>query len=82
MRTPPPDDLRYSAKKKTMPFIGVEVEQETSAPLLKKILDPPLASKSPSSALSLSDRNQSCTIMVAAVCPVSCCWPKFQSIQF
>ena len=23
-------------------FIGVEVEQETSAPLLKKILDPPL----------------------------------------
>ena len=25
-------------------FIGVEVEQETSAPLLKKILDPPLYS--------------------------------------
>ena len=25
-----------------MLFIGVEVEQETSAPLLKKILDPPL----------------------------------------
>ena len=24
-------------------FIGVEVEQETSAPLLKKILDPPLS---------------------------------------
>ena len=23
-------------------FIGVEVEQETSTPLLKKILDPPL----------------------------------------
>ena len=23
-------------------FTGVEVEQETSAPLLKKILDPPL----------------------------------------
>ena len=23
-------------------FIGVEVEQETSAPLLKNILDPPL----------------------------------------
>ena len=23
-------------------FIGVEVEQETSVPLLKKILDPPL----------------------------------------
>ena len=29
-------------KKKTMWLIGVEVEQETSAPLLKKILDPPL----------------------------------------
>ena len=27
-------------------FIGVEVEQETSAPLLKKILDPPLISPS------------------------------------
>ena len=26
-----------------MRFIGVEVEQETSAPLLKKILDPPLS---------------------------------------
>ena len=25
-------------------FIGVEVEQETSAPLLKKIVDPPLYS--------------------------------------
>ena len=25
-------------------FIGVEVEQETSAPLLTKILDPPLES--------------------------------------
>ena len=25
-------------------FIGVEVEQETIAPLLKKILDPPLGS--------------------------------------
>ena len=24
-------------------FIGVEVEQDTSAPLLKKILDPPLS---------------------------------------
>ena len=32
----------YSAKKKTMWFIGVEVEQETSAPPPKKILDPPL----------------------------------------
>ena len=31
----------YSAKK-TVWFIGVEVEQETSEPLLKKILDPPL----------------------------------------
>ena len=29
--------------------------------------------------LSLSDRNQSSTYLVA-VCPVSCCWPKFQSI--
>ena len=32
----------YSAKKKTLWFIGVEVEQETSAPPPKKILDPPL----------------------------------------
>ena len=32
----------YSAKKKTMWFIGVDVEQETSAPPPKKILDPPL----------------------------------------
>ena len=40
MRTPPPppfDDLRFSnttgiLPKKTMWFIGVEVEQETSAP--------------------------------------------------
>ena len=47
---PPPrlrDDLRFSnttgiLKKKTIWFIGVEVEQETSAPPLKKILDPPL----------------------------------------
>ena len=29
-------------KKETIWFIGVEVEQETSAPLPKKILDPPL----------------------------------------
>ena len=29
-------------EKKTMWFIGVEVEQETSAPPPKKILDPPL----------------------------------------
>ena len=47
---PPPhprDDLRFSkqlvfCKKKTMWFIGVDVEQETSAPPPKKILDPPL----------------------------------------
>ena len=43
---PPRDDLRFSnttgilPKKKTMWFIGVEIEQETSA--LKKILYPPL----------------------------------------
>ena len=42
------ENLRFSnttgilQKKKTMWFIGVEVEQKTSAPLLKKILDPPL----------------------------------------
>ena len=44
MRTPPPprDDLRFSnttgilQKKKTMWFIGVEVEQEASAPPPKK----------------------------------------------
>ena len=40
--SPPRDDLRFSnttgimPKKKTMWFIGVEVEQETSAPPLKK----------------------------------------------
>ena len=45
---PPRDDLRFSnktgilQKKKTLWFIGVEVEQETSAPPPKKILDPPL----------------------------------------
>ena len=47
---PPPhprDDLRFSntagiLQKKTMWFIGVEVEQETSAPPPKKILDLPL----------------------------------------
>ena len=32
-------------KKKTMWFIGVEVEQETSGPPPKKILDPPLCLK-------------------------------------
>ena len=43
MRTPPPprDDLRFSnttgiLQKKTMWFIGVEVEQGTSAPPPKK----------------------------------------------
>ena len=35
--------LVFCKKKKTKWFIGVEVEQETSAPLLKKILDPPLS---------------------------------------
>ena len=29
-------------QQKNMWFIGVEVEQETSGPLLKKILNPPL----------------------------------------
>ena len=48
VRTPPPEmtcgflNNWYSAKKKTMWFIGVDVEQETSAPPPKKILDPPL----------------------------------------
>ena len=51
MRTtlrPPRDDLRFSyttgilQKKKTMWFIGVEVEQKTRAPPPKKNLDPPL----------------------------------------
>ena len=41
VRTPPWDDLRFSnttgiLQKKTMWFIGVEVEQETSAPPPKK----------------------------------------------
>ena len=49
MCTFPLDDLRFSnttgilPKKKTVWFIGVEVEQEASAPPPKKILDPPLA---------------------------------------
>ena len=34
--------LVFCKKKKTMWFIGVEVEQETSAPPPKKILDAPL----------------------------------------
>ena len=48
MRTPPRYDLRFSnttgilQKKKNMWSIGVEVEQETSAPPPEKILDPPL----------------------------------------
>ena len=48
MPTPPPEmtcgfliQLVF-CKKKTMWFIGVEVEQETSATPPKKILDPPL----------------------------------------
>ena len=44
---PPRDDQRFSntigiLHKKTIWFIGVEVEQETSAPPPKKIPDPPL----------------------------------------
>ena len=46
---PPPEmtcgfliQLVFCKKKKTMWFIGVEVEQETSAHPPKKILDPPL----------------------------------------
>ena len=49
---PPPlrDDLRFSnttgiLQKKTIWFIGVEVEQDTSAHPPKKILDPPLSVK-------------------------------------
>ena len=50
LRTPPPPPEMTCGfliqlvfcKKKTMWFIGVEVEQETSAPPPKKILDPPL----------------------------------------
>ena len=49
VRIPPPwDDLRFYnrtgilQKKKTVWFIGVEAEQETSAPRPKKILNPPL----------------------------------------
>ena len=50
MRAPPsPPEMTCSfliqlvfCKKNTLWFIGVEVEQETSAPLPKKILDPPL----------------------------------------
>ena len=38
---PPRDDLRFSNTTSIL-FIGVEVEQETSAPPPKKNLDPPL----------------------------------------
>ena len=49
MRTPPPPEMTFGfliqlvfcEKKKTMMFIGVEVEKETSAPPPKTILDPP-----------------------------------------
>ena len=55
MRTPPPPPEMTCGfliqlvfyKKKTMWFIGVEVEQETSAPPPKKILDPPLENQTP-----------------------------------
>ena len=52
MRNPTPrDDLQFSnttgiLQKKNYVFIGFEVEQETSAPPPKKILDPPLTQKS------------------------------------
>ena len=49
VRTPPPEmtcgfliHLVFCKKKKTMWFTGVEVEQETRALPLKKILNPPL----------------------------------------
>ena len=49
VRTPPTPEMTHGfliqlvfCQKKTMWFIGLEVEQETSAPLLKKILDPRL----------------------------------------
>ena len=54
MRTPPPPPSEMTCgfliqlvfcKKKTMWFIGVEIEQETSAPPPKKIQDPPLVRK-------------------------------------
>ena len=37
-------------------FIGIEVEQETSAPPRKKILDPPLALEERRSFLSLREQ--------------------------
>ena len=49
MRTPPPPKMTSGfliqlvfCTKKTVWFIGAEVQQETSAPPPKKILDPPL----------------------------------------
>ena len=49
VRTPPTPEMTFGflihlvfCKKKTMWFIGVEVEEETSVPPPKKILDPPL----------------------------------------
>ena len=48
VRTPPEMtcgfliQLVFCQKKKNIWFIGVELEQEKSATLLKKILDPPL----------------------------------------
>ena len=36
---------KKQTNKQTMWFIGVEIEQETSAPPPKKILDPPLKSR-------------------------------------
>ena len=42
----PPTTTGILQKKKTMWFIGIEVEQETSAPPPKKILDPPLVFES------------------------------------
>ena len=41
MRTPPEMTCCFLIQL-VFWFIGVEVEQETSAPLLKKMLDPPL----------------------------------------
>ena len=57
MRTPTPrNDLRFSnttgiLQKKTMWFIGVEAEQETSAP-------PPKKNPGPAPALSFWDRRR------------------------
>ena len=80
-RTPPPtplgpwDDLRFSnttgipQKKKSMWLIGVEVEQETSAPPPKKILDPSLYSSniSPTMWYRLM-LNKQCTTLPNVYC--------------